>query len=374
MRSKKTIVPITNEDEGHSGNADVAFFHYVFALYKIAQHAAGGAEYYNFKIGDFNIQLCCAGSALLDQLTPAIAHLEEYQVGKSDLKVYMWDSVSTGTPLPEIFGNYLSRLGAWWDHLGPRGEIEDLSSERIKAAYHLGPNIFSFYDSQKNIALYWVEDAAALPYYEKGSPMRTILHWRIDGDGYQFVHGGAVGNMQGGVLLAGKGGSGKSSVALACLEAGMAYASDDYCLVRTGPDPYVYSVYNTAKLVGKDDLDRFPSFAKMVENPESLKDEKALLFVKKHLPKHVAKGFPIKAIIIPQIVGGDGARIKSVPKAVALAALAPSTLFQLPGAGAGAFKTLSVLVQNLPTYLLEIGEDIHQVPPVISKLLSEFDE
>ena len=34
----------------------------------------------------------------------------------------------------------------------------------------------------------------------------------------QYVHAGAVGNKNGGILLVGKGGSGKSSTALACLK------------------------------------------------------------------------------------------------------------------------------------------------------------
>ena len=135
-----------------------------------------------------------------------------------------------------------------------------LTNERIHTAYHLGPNIFSIIDLKENLALYWVKDAQALPYYEIGSPLRTILHWWADQGAYQFVHGGAVGLPTGGVLLAGKGGTGKSTTALACLEAGLLYASDDYCLIRTDTEPFVYSIYNTAKLRGDLDLERFPAW------------------------------------------------------------------------------------------------------------------
>jgi hypothetical protein len=226
-------------------------------------------------------------------------------------------------------------------------------------------------DLQKGLALYWVHEARSLPYYEIGSPLRTILHWWADRDPYQFVHAGAVGTRDGGVLLAGKGGMGKSTTALACLDAGMLYASDDYCMVRAGSDPRVYSVYNTAKLRGDLDVERFPRLAPLVSNKTRLESDKALLFLNQHFPERVCRDLSLKAILMPRVTGRKGEGLRPAGRAEVLLALAPSTLFQLPGAGADCMRTISRIVVSVPGYHLEVGSDLGAIPGVIEELLSD---
>jgi hypothetical protein len=299
-----------------------------------------------------------------------MAHLEIPPTDAPGLTVLLWDSVSTGTELPLFLSRLFDSLGQWWLHLGRRGEIKELTNARIHTAYHLGPNIFSMIDLQENLALYWVKDAQALPYYEVGSPLKTILHWWADQGAYQFIHGGAVGLPASGVLLAGKGGTGKSTTALACLEAGLLYAGDDYCLVRTDPEPFVYSVYNTAKLRGDLDLERFPRLALLVSNTNRLENDKAVFFLQQHFPGQVTRGFPIKAILLPQISNEKETRLRPASAGTALAALAPSTLLQLPGAGGPALKRISKLVHRVPAYVLEVGTEITRIPEAVQSLLS----
>jgi hypothetical protein len=348
----------------------LAFFQFIYAIYKKAERNGGGYHDRFFSIGDRTVRLRFAGNGLMPVLTPALAHLEIPPTDVPELMVLIWDSVSTGTDLPSIISRYFDSLGEWWIHLGRRGEIKELTNERIRSAYHLGPNIFSIIDLKENLSLYWVKDAQALPYYEIGSPLRTILHWWADQGSYQFVHGGAVGLPTGGVLLAGKGGTGKSTTALACLEAGLLYASDDYCLVKTDPEPFVYSVYNTAKLRGDLDLKRFPHLAQLVSNKSRLENDKAVLFLQQHFPEKVCRGFPIKAILLPILTDRQETRIRGVTAGEVLMALAPSTLFQLPGANTGAIKTMSKLAHRVPGYVLELGTDIAKIPEPILGLLT----
>lgn len=348
----------------------VAFFQFVYAIHKTAERKSGEYNDYFLSIGGRPVQLHFVGNGLMPTLTAALSHLEIPPTEKPGLKVFIWDSASSGSELPTILGRYLDSLGEWWLHLGARGEIKELTNERIHAAYHLGPNIFSIIDLQENLALYWVKDFQGLPYYEVGSPLRTILHWWANQGGYQFVHGGAIGLQSGGVLLVGKGGSGKSTTTLACLDAGMLYASDDYCIVKMDPVPYVYSVYNTAKLRNDQDLERFPHLAPLVSNKSRLEDDKAMLFLHAHFPEQVSRGFPIKAILLPLITKEKGTRLKPATAGAILAALAPTTLIQLPGAGDSAIKIMSKLVRQVPGYILELGTDLSEIPPVILSLLS----
>jgi len=348
----------------------LAFFQLVYAVHAKARIQAGGYHDRYFVIGDETVRLRFAGPGLEGALTPALAHVETPPTDDLGLTVLLWDSASTDSELPLLLSRYFDCLGEWWIHLGRRGEIKEWTNERFHAAFHLGPNIFSIIDLQQGLALYWVKDARALPYYEIGSPLRTILSWWTAGTPFQFVHAGAVGVRVGGALLAGKGGAGKSTIALACLQAGMLYASDDYCLIKAGPQPAVYSVYNTAKLRGEADLLRFPLLGPLVSNKTRLEEDKALLFVHQHFPGQVCRAVPLRAILLPRITQKDETHLAPASHGAALEALAPTTLMQLPGAGDSALKTISRLARQVPAFYLDVGTNMAAIPVAIEQLLS----
>jgi Coenzyme PQQ synthesis protein D (PqqD) len=217
-----------------------------------------------------------------------------------------------------------------------------------------------------------IDDAQNMPYWEQGSPVQTILNWWTTDRQQQHVHAGAVGTLNGGVLLAGKGRSGKSSTALACIDSPLLYASDDYCLVANNPQPYVYSLYNTAKLKGQADLELFPKLAHMVSNVDRIGLEKAMLFLHQNYPDKISRGFPIKAVLVPQVTGKVDTHLRPTTPGMALRALVPSTIFQLAGSGQTAFGIMSSLVKQVPCYVLELGTDMAQIPNMIVDLLAEM--
>lgn len=315
-----------------------------------------------YAFGDCTVCLSFAGPALVDRMTPAFEHLAVAPVASPDLTVGLWDSASTRTSMP-------SPPWTTDDYVG-RGEIRGYNDERIRTAFHLGAGALSMLDLAQDRALYWVSDAARVPYYESGSPLRFILHWWMPSRGLRFVHSGAVGLANGGVLLAGKGGTGKSTTSLACLEGGLLYAGDDYVLVSADEEPWVFGLYNTAKL-DADHIKRLPFLAPTISNAHRLETEKALVFVHRHFPDRVAAGFPLRAIVVPQITGRPETKLRAVSPAVGLRALATSTIFQLPGAGQGDLDALSRFVGKLPTYLLELGTVIPAIPQAILDLLTE---
>lgn len=327
-----------------------------------------------YSIGGYTVQLRFASPLMADQITQAIAHLETSPTDHPELTVCLWDNATTQTQLPAIIPAYM-RLFHWccFDYLDARQNIKALCSDRFQMHFKLGPNIFSALDFQQNLAFYWIEDGTLLPYWEKGSPLQNILSWWTSRHQRQYVHAAAVGTPTGGVLLAAKGGSGKSTSALSCLNSSLVYASDDYCLISNDPVPYVYSLYNTAKLKGAQDLTRFPNLAPLVTNGDRLDEEKALIFLKQHFPEKVVSGFPLRAILIPQITGERDTRLRRSTAIAALKALAPSTLFQLSGTGESSFQMMSNLVKKIPCYTLELGTDISQIPQVILEILNTFN-
>lgn len=327
------------------------------------QHAAQFCppSQHDYYIGGYPVQLQIIGAALAARLTPAFAHLRAPAAPTPALTVRLWDVSCTTTPLPPP---------PWHQQdYAARSQIRGYETGPLLAAYQLDSNALSLLDLPQNSALYAVQDAEQLPYYESGMPLRTILHWWLRGQGCQLVHAAAVGTDRGGVLIVGQGGAGKSTTALACLLAGMRYVADDYCVVTPGPKPVVASLYNSGK-VAADHLRNFPALEPLVNNPNGLKQgEKALLLLHQHFPRQMVTHLPLHAILLPTIAKRAETMLVAANKSEALRALAPSTIFQLANSGEQDFRLLTHLIQQVPAYHLNLGNKLAQIPQVIQGLL-----
>jgi hypothetical protein len=351
----------------------VGFFDACLDRFQQAEKAAGGSAERFFKIDRYAVRLQFAGSALVSSLTPALAHLVVPPFSKADLSIFVWDSVSTQTAWPTLpwfqYSGHITSTGEKIENLyTPRGDIRGYCNDRI--CTHVGDRLFSLLDLQRNLAIYWCKDAGSLPLYERGAPLRSILHWWLRDRGLQLIHAAAVGNASGGVLLAGKGGSGKSTTALIGLNSSLLYLSDDYSLIRIDPAPCVYSIYNTAK-VRPDNLERVPHLHRALINADRLDSEKALFFIHQRYPEKIVKRLPLRAILLPRVTGRVDTTLTSASCRDALAALSLSTLHQLAGSGRELLQTIGRLVTQLPTYHLHLGMDLTQIPEVISTVLQE---
>lgn len=338
----------------------VDFFEQACQTFERATQAAGGTCEYFFSIGGQTVQLRFAGPDLVPRIVPALEHLAITPPTPPALTVCLFDSASTGIFMPPP---------PWPPTAyGARGEIQGFNTDRIYTFYQPGNDILRMIDTQRNLAIYWVDKAERVPYWEASFPMRSIIHWWTRPQPLQLMHAGAVGLPDGGVLLAGKSGSGKSTSTLACLDSELLYLGDDYILARTAPTPYVYSMYNTAKLV-PDNLHRLPHLQPLISNSDQLESEKALFYLKDHYPDKFIHGFPIKAILLPRVTGQRDTRLTKASAAASLKALVPTTILHLPRASHEAFQKMSALVKQVPTYHLELGTDMAQIPQTILNLL-----
>lgn len=344
---------------------ETAFFDQLHQAFEDARQRAGVDVQRFFGIGGYTVCLHFAGSALEPRLTPALEHLSIPPCAAPDLTICLWDSQSTGSELP----------APPWSHkdYGVHGEISGYNTTQLKTAFNLGSGVLSMLDIPRNLALFWIRDANSLPIYESGAPLLTIFHWWMGTRNRQLLHAAAVGNDAGGVLLVGKGGSGKSSTSLRALAANsdLFYAADDYCLLSNDAAPFVHSIYSSGKIHSKDTA-IFPFLQPALDKSYDLNNEKALFFLKDHFPEKICTGFPIKAVLLPRVTGLEHTRVVQTSASTALLALAPSTIFQLSGAGQPAFQMLSALVRNVPCYLLELGTERRQIPGVIADLLRKL--
>jgi hypothetical protein len=349
------------------------FFETAHHIFQEAEQTSGVSIERFYNIGGLSMRLCLAGSSLIPGFIQAIEHLKTEPVTKPALTVCIWDDVSTHTRMPPPpWANYAvyNPNGDMQSVYTRRGDVRGFNNDRFCTAYNWSAGALSMLDMKKNLALYWTHNARHLPSYEISAPLRTILHWFMTRRGLQFVHGGAVGTSTGGVLLAGKGGSGKSTTVLTCLNADMMYVSDDYCLITADPAPFAYSIYSSAKL-NADNINRVPHLLPTLSNPDQMEAEKAVFFLYPYFAEKIATGFPVSAILLPRISVGVQTTLTPASPMEALKALALSTMSQLARAGGESVRMMHNFVQQLPCYHLDLGTDLTRIPDVIGGLIDE---
>jgi len=246
----------------------------------------------SIRLFDEQIELIFTDERLLSFIMPALEHLSIAAQGNPSLKIYIGDDTTTNAvmpPPPWMEFGVQGVAGAIEGVFTHRGDVRGFTHDRIKTAFNWSANALSIYDPDEAVAFYWTRDTRDLPAYEISAPLRTILNWWVQRRNGHFMHGAVVGTTTGGVLLAGKGGSGKSTAALAALKEGLYYVSDDYCLIALQPEPAAYCVFSSAK-VDPENLFRIPQIVSRRGNSGNPYDDKEVFFFIRSLPN---KSFPV---------------------------------------------------------------------------------
>jgi hypothetical protein len=78
-------------------------------------------------------------------------------------------------------------------------------------------------------------------------------------------------------------------------------------------------------------------------------------------------------VALPKVVDASSTRARPASKVESLLRLAPSSLLMLPYAGIHAqeFEKLSQFLQSVPTYWLELGRDLEEIPVRIAEILEK---
>jgi hypothetical protein len=309
-----------------------------------------------YRLAGRTIRLRFAGSALADPLTRALHHLERTDRDEPELTIHIWDAGSTGSTPPPIPSS------------PPGATTSPMHLYRTERGRGLGQPVegaLSVVQHEGARAWYWVRDASALPFYELAAPFRHILAAWLGPRGCTLVHAAGVGTREGGVLLVGRGGSGKSTSALACLGSSLRYAADDYLLVEGG---VAHTLYSSGKL-RPDSLELLPHLRPLVDNLDRVPEEKAVLYLDERRHGELVAGFPVAAVVACRIGTGTGTRVERISPAAALAALAPSTILQLPGSGQDALDAMAALIALVPTFSLDLPPDPSEVPGAVAGIL-----
>ncbi len=337
------------------------FFQRSYERFRQAEKAVGARDFY-YRIGQTVVCLRFAGEPLIPLLTPALEHLRMADKQNADLTICIWETDSTGVQMISP--------PCTVDCFTDRGDIWGFNSKRFKVAFHWVEDSVNFMDLEAGIGIFWVQKAEKLPFWVHASPLRTLFHWWMEMNGCQLLHAAAVGTDNGAVLVTGKGGVGKSTTALSCLQAGLYYLADDYLIARVDPEPVVYSLYSTAKL-DADHVENFPSLAVHVSNIEKMDREKAVMFLNTPMRRQIAAQMPLRAVLTPVIVHRPDAKIVPAAKRSIQGAMSFTTMSQLPNVGRYTQDFIGRLIDAVPHYTLEIGNDFSSIPAAVSHLIDQ---
>lgn len=318
----------------------------------------------DYAVAGLALRLESADGSLARSVARALAHLETPPAPTPDLTLRVWDSEECGAP---------PLLPAWsTDDYGDSGLIRGFNDARFHIAAPYDPvPVLRLLDRDMRRAIYWTPSAPAMPEWEFGIPLRTLLHEWIRSNGRLMAHAGAVGYARGGVLLAGAGGRGKSNTALSCLVSDLLYASDDLCIVAETPDWTVHSLYSTGKMAAGD-LVRHPRLAGHMSNPDALDREKALFFLHEIVPEKIIRSMPLKAVLMPEVVGVGASTLVPARAAEVQKAVATSTIEMARWTASSTFTAAARLARAVPGFRLRIGADHANVPALIARLIDRL--
>jgi hypothetical protein len=333
---------------------------YVARLADVARAAAAGAPQRTVTLrpAGVPVRVHLAGAELIDALAPGMLEASIEAGERAAIELWAFDAAGTGRsapPPPWATSDYLQRE-----------EIAGWTRPPRLASYSAEYATLSVADTDAGLGVQWLRDASAMAPWEGGAPLRSILRWTLARHGVHLIHAAAVGTGTDGVLLLGSGGAGKSTTALACLQAGMALVADDYTLVRPGAPPTAHPAFAIAKagpaaleLLGGTDLHARADGARV--------DWRGKL----RLPVAdvICPSLALRAVVLPRVARRTGTPVPFSGRE-ALRTITVSTLLQLPGDSAATLAVLRELLATLPVYTLEVGPDVAAIPEAIGALIA----
>lgn len=329
------------------------------------QRSGGIEKFYRF--GRLSLCVRLIGESLEQVINPVLAHaMIPTGDGTGDAIIYAVDAAVTTFPEPPsdwpfAIGTEEGNLRTCWQ---PEHGLA-LSSDETRGIWHL-------MDLQAMEGLYWTKNAATLPGWEYGSPLRHFIHWTAQRFGCSMIHAAAISpaHNKHGVLLAGAGGSGKSTMTAAAIETGWLTTGDDFVVVQLKPAMITYPVFDIMKLVGYAETE-FPDIAHHAINVGRLEGEKALVPISAVGSSQFVSSLDVSAALALTLTHRASSSIRPASKAELVAALAPSTMKILRTGLRETLSFCSDLARQLPCYAFHVGNDPREALVVLRGFIEE---
>lgn len=222
-------------------------------------------------------------------------------------------------------------------------------------------------DRRARRALLWYPAAGEIASWEFSRPFLAAIHAFLLPTSWTPVHAAAVAKNGDAILIAGRGGVGKTTTALVCAEAGWDYLSDDFVLV--GRTPWrAAGMYRSARM-REDMFVRLPRSMAAVTNISTDDGELRAEVDVGAVGRIGSNDAEIRAIVLPQRAGAEQSALTPIRRSQVLSALAGPTLIVLAGGHAEIFGKLAELVNQIPCYGFEPGPRLADIPGTLAPLL-----
>ena len=334
-----------------------AYFKYLAQQTDLALKQLDSPLQIDYQLLGQRVRVRYATQILYDTFTPPLAHRQITEDGDADLVIDVWDSYTSGIPFekPHI-------------ELENRYQLPHFNTEQFSAFYRQDQYSLTMMDKQNKRIIWALDDCRRIKSHVNNAPLLRIFQMWGAEHGAMMVHSAAVAQDNEAILLIGQGGSGKSTTALTCLRDGFQFLGEDYCLVHIEP-PCVESVYNIGKLADWT-TQHLPEFLDHTRYPAGTVTEKTVVSLYPAFREQFINTSPLKAIVMPQVTQQQNTTWQQASPALALKAIAPSTIYQMIHVSKKThFEAMVKLVRQLPIYQLMLGSDIDQISPAVSQIL-----
>lgn len=244
-----------------------------------------------------------------------------------------------------------------------------LSETPYRLHYFPELQFWQIYDRDRAIGLQIMPTHDGFPPWDPGSPLRNFLQWHLGGETGSLLHGGTLGLGDRGVLLAGEGGSGKSSTVLAGIFGGLSSVGDDYVYVET--DTLIARpLFETLKQ-DRAGLERLNRHTHPAIPQEDNWQGKRQFYMPDVAARPMPEALPLCALLLPQITGGNRTALAPVTRKEAFLALAPSGVTQIHCDRQRLFRIAAEVSRQLPAYRLTLGTDPQEIVYVLRRFLED---
>lgn len=198
--------------------------------------------------------------------------------------------------------------------------------------------------------------------------VNAFARWARANDKLLF-HAASVGTGGKGVLIAGRGGSGKSTFAVSCLAEGLDFVSDDYTLITASGPLQAMPLYTIVAL-REDMYEKFPQLGKpLLEEDGSFRGGKPQFQVPR---ERFSPALDIQAIIMPKIAGDAEPSIAPVPPGKVMTRLIHSTITQIESRRDTALVLqMARRLSALPIYEMGMSTDLTKNPAFLRSFIEK---
>jgi hypothetical protein len=352
------------DSRGRAGGNDLGFNIMRAGFARAMRIRPDGAYESFFVLAGRLVRLHIVGRRLAESLELPFAHLRTEIVRSRipELTIELWDQAETDISL---------EIGSTRNDLDLHPILKRSADGRY-ASYQLQHSLVCL-DRVSGSMIGYVSNAEELSLYERGRPLHVPLSlWHKNQD-MPLMHAGLVSKNGRGVLLAGPGGSGKSTSAVMCAYAGFDYLSDDLVGLEISSDGRFvgHSLYNST-FMEPDHLKRFSQLERHAIRGRYSFEKKHLVLLSQIASLQFARSCRIHSIVLPRVLHRPRSVLRRASKGETLLALAPSSLLVGERSyGMEGFHKLARLVEQVPCYWLELGGALDEIPRVLEGLLSE---